>query len=79
MPVTDNAKSRKTDVEFHEWIKYFNEEVERKNVLFYCSRVTLLVIKPQILAALRLEFLPPPLQPLDAGIVESFEAHCRRN
>ncbi|PWW77840.1 DDE-domain-containing protein, partial [Tuber magnatum] len=77
-----NKKAWMTRTIWLEWLKRFNEDMERQN-----CQIILLVdncsahIEPidYTLKAIRLEFLPPnttsQLQPLDSGIIRTFKAY----
>ncbi|CUS10028.1 unnamed protein product [Tuber aestivum] len=80
-----NKKAWMTRTIWLEWVKRFDEDMERQN-----RQVILLIdncsahIEPidYSLKAIRLEFLPPnttsQLQPLDAGIIRTFKAYYRQ-
>ena len=80
-----NKKAWMTRIIWLEWLKRFDEDMQRQN-----RQIILLVdncsahIEPidYDLKAIQLEFLPPnttsQLQPLDAGIIRTFKAYYRQ-
>lgn len=75
-----NADARMAAIEFGEWIKDFNEDMQKnkRSILLLVNNNTPFH-KATNLSNVRLEFLPRSLQPLDAGIIKSFKTHYRRH
>ena len=77
-----NKKAWMTSAVFNDWISKFDRRIrrEKRQILLMMDNAPSHIIPP--LTNITVHFLPPTttshLQPLDAGIINSFKAHYRR-
>jgi len=77
-----NKKAWMTAILFQEWLHYFDQQMQGRQVLLLLDNAPSHVVAGVALNNTTIKFLPPNttsrLQPCDAGIIASFKAHYRR-